>query len=468
MSAWWVNSGQVSKTAPTGDYLSVGRFNISGEKNYLPPAQLLLGFGVFFQISEDSKARHTKHRVVDQTPPEKADDAGLLSHDTDDADGAGRDDAQEDDSDEDFPDAKLGLDTIDSDTEKSDDEARHNPLDTGIRNAGTGGNQTSDEEVLRPPVDGAEHADESDPPDSLNVQTGGKSGHKHLSAKERRHLKTNEQPGPDPEAASSQPESNDEETAPVNDQASNADSTTVRESQNKKPLPRGKRSKAKRLAAKYADQDEEDRALAMRLLGSRGSEVTSEKGDETQKSREEEAMAQKQRRKEQHLRAQAVGRAAEEARRAANAGEAVESGEVTEEITRLEEVGIDAFIGRPLQGDELLAAIPVCAPWSALANYKYKQKLQPGTLKKKKAIEEIVGGWTRAMAHPRNMDKSSEDGERIWPAEVELIKGWKEAEIIGIVPVGKVRIVGYTGSGSGGGKGKTKAARGGRGSKKRK
>ena len=63
MSAWWVTADQVSKTALTGEYLTTGAFQIGGKKNFLPPAQLLLGFGVIFQISEESKARHRKHRV---------------------------------------------------------------------------------------------------------------------------------------------------------------------------------------------------------------------------------------------------------------------------------------------------------------------------------------------------------------------------------------------------------------------
>ena len=49
-----------------------------------------------------------------------------------------------------------------------------------------------------------------------------------------------------------------------------------------------------------------------------------------------------------------------------------------EEAARLEAVGLDAFVGRPLPGDELIAAVPVCAPWLAVANQKYRFKMQPG------------------------------------------------------------------------------------------
>lgn len=36
-SAWWVHAHQVSKTAPSGEYLSTGSFMIYGKKNFLPP-----------------------------------------------------------------------------------------------------------------------------------------------------------------------------------------------------------------------------------------------------------------------------------------------------------------------------------------------------------------------------------------------------------------------------------------------
>jgi predicted ribosome quality control (RQC) complex YloA/Tae2 family protein len=44
-SAYWVESHQVSKTAPTGEYLSVGAFMIRGRKNFLPASTLEMGLG---------------------------------------------------------------------------------------------------------------------------------------------------------------------------------------------------------------------------------------------------------------------------------------------------------------------------------------------------------------------------------------------------------------------------------------
>ncbi|KAJ2323623.1 hypothetical protein GGI00_005571, partial [Coemansia sp. RSA 2681] len=62
-SAWWVEASQVSKTAPTGEYLSTGSFMIRGKKHFLPPTQLVYGFGFLFRLADDeSVARHVRAR----------------------------------------------------------------------------------------------------------------------------------------------------------------------------------------------------------------------------------------------------------------------------------------------------------------------------------------------------------------------------------------------------------------------
>lgn len=62
--AWWVNSEQVSKTAPTGEYLTTGSFMIRGKKNFLPPAQLTMGLSFLFRLEESSVERHKSERRV--------------------------------------------------------------------------------------------------------------------------------------------------------------------------------------------------------------------------------------------------------------------------------------------------------------------------------------------------------------------------------------------------------------------
>ncbi len=49
-NAWWVYHHQVSKQAPTGEYLGTGSFMIRGKKNFLPQTALVFGFGILYKV----------------------------------------------------------------------------------------------------------------------------------------------------------------------------------------------------------------------------------------------------------------------------------------------------------------------------------------------------------------------------------------------------------------------------------
>lgn len=57
-SAWWVHADQVSKTAPTGEYLTTGSFMIRGKKNFLPQCHLIMGFTFMFKLEDGSIERY--------------------------------------------------------------------------------------------------------------------------------------------------------------------------------------------------------------------------------------------------------------------------------------------------------------------------------------------------------------------------------------------------------------------------
>jgi hypothetical protein len=61
-SAWWVYHDQVSKVAPTGEYLTTGAFMVRGKKNFLPPTQLVVGFGFLFRIDDSCIEKHCDER----------------------------------------------------------------------------------------------------------------------------------------------------------------------------------------------------------------------------------------------------------------------------------------------------------------------------------------------------------------------------------------------------------------------
>lgn len=86
---------------------------------------------------------------------------------------------------------------------------------------------------------------------------------------------------------------------------------------------------------------------------------------------------------------------------------------------------LDSLTGCPRSDDVLMYAVPVCGPYSALANYKYKLKLTPGTLKKGKAVKQAVDVLVR--------------GQDVVQRERELIRACPDADMVNAM-VGTVKI----------------------------
>lgn len=405
MSAWWANANQVSKSAYEGDFLPPGHFHIKGNKNFLPPAVLLLGFGLLFHISDDSKVHHTRHRhqdAVDSSNTAKSED------------GNGENDVVQDDDDN---------DEHDSDDEDEDEHAS----DHDEQLSSTNPLQSQDV----PPSQSLEGLKLDD--------VRSEDGRTEDAAQE------------------SEVESETESVATTQP----VTGTQTPSTKGPTPLPRGKRNKAKKAALKYKDQDESDRIAAQKLLGTSSAQAKTVSVAVEKAARDKELAFQKERRRAQHQRTLKETAEHEEKRKALF--EAGETEEVdAEEESKQSEI-LESLVGTPLKGDEILEAIPVCAPWAAMGKYKYKVKLQPGSLKKGKAVKEILGRWV-AVAKGKVIDEKSEDLERMWPREVELIKGFRVEEVTNIVPVGKVRVM-LAGGSAGAEKGKGGSGKGGRGGK---
>ena len=501
MAAWWVNADQVSKTAPTGEYLSTGSFVIKGKKHFLPPAQLILGFGVMFRVSEESKAKHLKHRLPDEhlevkdniqtRDPAKANARGPQGIELSDGD-------EEYESDGEAPldldrtrgqessEAKLAHDSNTEQGEKEDGEEDHyqNPLQSNGRLEIVGqlapqivmqgyGDTRDDgasameknEEDQDSASEESDHGPETDIPstkaDRINHQLfPAKPSIRHLSAKERRLLRNGQTPSQPP----TNPPSDTESTS------ANLPTTSSLKASNpsKKPWVRGKHGQCTKQKTKYAHQDEEDRTLALRLLGSKAGQEKSSSEATSKAAREAELAAQKERRREQHLKAQQAGKESEEIRRL-NLKERIE----TLDQDEVAEMGIlEDFVGTTLPGDEILDVLVVCGPWNAMGGrLKWKVKIQPGTAKKGKAVREILGAWRQAITdkEKRKRPGAGEDDEGediVARREGEMIKGLREVEVVGVVPVGKCRVMMGGGERSKGTGDAGQRKRGGRGSKK--
>ncbi len=465
MGAWWVNADQVSKTAPTGEYLTTGGFIIRGRKNLLPPSQLLLGFGVMWLISEESRANHGKHRL-ERTESMLSGEAEALEADAQGLSLDEEDAVEDEDASPQHNEAVPDLEDAANDAEEEEkDDNRVVDADGGLE-----GNATE--------VDGHDNASAaaSEPEEqrsnplqmlgdngrSMAVADGGK-GEPELEVEVDAEDKSSDEDGnetPDEESSTSP-------STPVSTQPK--PQTKPKQQQ----LARGKRSKAKRAQKKYAEQDEEDRALAMHLLGSARGQEHKKAVEEDKATREAKAQADRERRKAQHAKAAERERLRQERLEKAGAEEAAELNADEElskeqlEQERRELLDIDRLVPHPEPGDELLAAIPVVAPWTAMARYKYKIKLQPGNVKKGKAVREILGFWsTLDKKGPKVVDESSRDKERVWRRELDLLKDWRVEEVVGYVPVKGCRIVqgGGIGGGLGGGNAGAKG-KGGAGSK---
>lgn len=139
-----------------------------------------------------------------------------------------------------------------------------------------------------------------------------------------------------------------------------------------KELTRGQRRRAKKIKKKYADQDDEDRILGMEAVGN--PLIAEEEEEKTsEKTLVEKTSAPRTKKKEDDE----VKKIMEE--------------ENIVELPEDEKVDfLDAFTGLPLPDDILVSGMVVCAPYSALSNYKYKVKLTPGTQKKGKACKQAM------------------------------------------------------------------------------
>ena len=488
MSAWWVNSEQVTKTSSTGEYLTTGAFIIQGKKNFLPPAQLLLGFGIMFQISEESKSRHLKHRINEDKPrfdgagaevakevadheSSEVEDGGLNQSDQEEgADKEPEESEQHDDGDTTHSD---GESDVKHDEDNEDASVYRNPLQSNAiptmdqdtaassanKAAGIDGNDndsSSNEDVEQESIEptGTNYP-------NTQIGTPSSSSTRHLSAKAHRLFRAGKSTS---QPSTATPSDDDNQSSTSLPPSTNLASATPHSSQANQSQVRGKRGQRTKQKTKYANQDDEDRALALRLLGSAAAQEKKISDESAKAEREAELAAQKERRREQHLRAQQAGKESEEIRRL-NMEEGLETLDENEEA----EMGLlDAFVGMPLPGDEILDALVVCAPWDAVgARLRWRVKMQPGTVKKGKAVREILGSWGKSIGEREKRAKKDggEELEKLIKRETDLVRGLRDVEVVGVVPVGKCKVVvsGGTEKARGGG---GKAKRGGRGSKK--
>ncbi|TRX88485.1 hypothetical protein FHL15_010600 [Xylaria flabelliformis] len=438
MSAWWVAADQVSKSAPTGEFLPTGSFMVRGKKNFLPASQLIMGFALMFKVSEESKGKHVRHRLYD-TPTLSGIQSEAPATSTDAA-PANTTTPQENE-------VQEASDSEGSAAEEDDSRPRANPLQSFD-------GQVDDSARL----DTIDEAEPSEQMEQLSV------------ADEIQASKSTEQdpnPEEDEKATEDDYAATEADTIPTTGTSQNTPSSRGQSNQSKKKEQqpkRGQRGKAKKIAAKYKDQDEEDREAIESLIGSSAAKQRAEAEAKAKAEREAALEVARERRRAQKQRQQRETAEHEEVRKVM-LDEGIEMLD-PDEVANLSP--LDSLVGTPLPGDEILEVVALCAPYAALGKCKYKVKLQPGTQKKGKAVKEILETWKAASNKKGVIDENSADKERMWPREVELIRALKPEDVVNTIPLRSLKVMSAGGaSGSSGGSGQGKGKGGGKGGKKK-
>ncbi|NXF23355.1 NEMF factor, partial [Rhodinocichla rosea] len=447
-SAWWVSHSQVSKTAPTGEYLTTGSFMIRGKKNFLPPSYLMMGFSFLFKVDESCVWRHREERKVKVQDEELdtvsssaselvAEEVELLEdveapegeEAPEDVEAAEDVEATAESTHEEGSAEQGGGNTpapdADSEEDDGDSEEEHPEPKREVK----------EEEVNYPDTTiDLSHLQPQRVCPKLPLPPQGDSraqGRRHLSAKERREMKKKKQQNNSENSELSEEKQKEAETEPQPVAAP----TCPKAAPAPQPIKRGQKSKMKKMKEKYRDQDEEDRELIMKLLGSAGSN-REDKGKKGKKGKTKEEAAKKQQQKPKPLR-RAAGGAKESLPAGIVLHEAQEPAldELQEDKVRsgmgngmVEQEGkalLDSLTGQPHPEDILLFAVPICAPYTAMTNYKYKVKLTPGTQKKGKAAKIAL----------HNFMQSKEASAR----EKDLFRSVKDTDLSRNIP-GKVKV----------------------------
>ncbi|XP_075476557.1 uncharacterized protein LOC142517924 [Primulina tabacum] len=464
-SAWWVYPHQVTKTAPTGEYLTVGSFMIRGKKNFLPPHPLIMGFGILFRLDESSLGSHLNERRVrgeeegiidmEQTEPlkeisysdsdsekevlkEKVESSGLTNLSAERLSGeevskvasaSGLNFSEvtsnsQDTVDEISPVNYVCHDEVyDGKTSKTVAQDLEDLIDKALE---LGSATASTRSYGLPSVEESvsEHHHEVTKPMQRDRP--------YISKAERRKLKKGHKDGSEISTAEhgretedhnsvSQPENQAKSSKPINGKTS-----------------RGQKGKLKKIKEKYADQDEEERLIRMALLAAAGKSKGGEQSENENALPGTEAKlatapedASKicyKCKKAGHLsrdcpeHPEETGKSKADGRVDRGTGEmdrvAMEEDDIheigDEEKEKLNDV--DYLTGNPLPIDVLLYAVPVCGPYNALQAFKYHVKIIPGSLKKGKAAKTamtLFSHMPEASSREKELMKACTDPELV-------------------------------------------------------
>ncbi len=242
-SAWWVNANQVVLVPSDVENLPRG-ISICGEKKFLPPHPLEMGLGLLFRVDEVGAERHIDEMSDRGLPADPASDFFRVNN------------------------------SVSSNVNKGE-EVREEMMNGGVRYDDDVDKNLNNDEILK-------NAEDNRCLVYTFTALPESVGHGHQKQKQRgiesrpSAITTNKRNHP----PLISPPPMEKETTLVVPQASGK-------------VPRGRKSKLKLIKKKYSDQDDEDRELALELLGKNQVKTAKGKGRKDLNSGSQKIGAQK-------------------------------------------------------------------------------------------------------------------------------------------------------------------------------
>nr|CDJ96164.1 Fibronectin-binding A and Protein of unknown function DUF814 domain containing protein [Haemonchus contortus] len=362
-SAWWVYDHQVSKVAPSGEYLSHGSFMIRGKKNFMPASPLVLGFGILFRLDESSVT--ARRQQIVSMPDGENNQANIESKDEKEEVLIEEEAAEAENPDEDYPDIQLDVPTVNLRSQLGNVE-EYSVIDFAAKSRPKKQAQTKEKETQ-------EYLEKKKEEErKANKKIGKRQKHKMDKIKK----KYRDQDEDEREMRLALLGSRGKQTK------DDSQSMTGKKQDDFGKKSEPNKGKVEMDGSKVlAGDGQEPKGTA--IDDDRNGEEDEELPEEdTQLDSELDQIAELQLDGEQNAKEESHGdQAGKEAPIMDDDDDAKEEVMVAEDSEGL----ISHLTSNPIPDDVLLYAVPMVGPYQAFSNFKYKVKITPGTTRKGKA-----------------------------------------------------------------------------------
>jgi hypothetical protein len=354
---------------------------IRGKKNYLPLSHLVMGFGFVFKLDEESTERH-KNEIKRHISLESESLSTFAENESiDEEEIKCESDSQTDDEVMHFPDTKPKLEIKDKEEEEEEKLGFSDESPVIVKS----------KEPRKKQIQKSKQKSQNINPNNNEIQKVQQNNGVGLSDKPQQ-------------------------------------------------LKRGQKSKLKKIKEKYKDQDEEERQLKMSILGhyssQKNSSLEENSVNETKNNKSVKEKLSNNKNNTENKTKDLAEKLNKQSLKVSEIDQQIndETNERQEEENEDEEVPvgqsddvkvIESLTGMPLTDDNLLFAIPVCAPYSSMHNYKYKVKVLPGFNRRGKAAKTALQLFLR--------EKTATEREK------DVLKAVKDQDISKNIPM-KIKI----------------------------